>query len=90
MTLYYPAVVLQDEAKTIVKFLDLDQCTGQGTSLEDALEDARYNAVTWIQTEMEEGNDLPLRTEIADLSAEEQKNAKMIAIIMPRNNGWDE
>ena len=59
MTLYYPAVVLQDEAKTIVKFLDLDQCTGQGTSLEDALEDARYNAMTWIQTEMEEGNDLP-------------------------------
>jgi predicted RNase H-like HicB family nuclease len=90
MTLYYPAVVLQDEVKTIVKFLDLDQCTGQGTSLEDALEDARYNAMTWIQTEMEEGNDLPLRTEIADLSAEEQKNAKMIAIIMPRNNDWDE
>ena len=76
MTLYYPAVVLQDEAKTIVKFLDLDQCTGQGTSLEDALEDARYNAMTWIQTEMEEGNDLPLRTEIADLSAEEQKRRK--------------
>lgn len=90
MTLYYPAVVSQDETSTIVKFLDLDQCTGQGTSLEDALEDARYNAMTWIQTEMEEGNELPLRTEIADLSAEEQKNAKMIAIIMPRNNGWDE
>lgn len=91
MTFYYPAVVKKTETGYRVDYIDLDQCYGEGPTLEEALADARYNGVTWIQTEQEDTMELPPQTHPEDY----QKNLKegeeitMIALIMPRE-GWDE
>ena len=91
MTYYYPAVITKkdkDEGYR-VDFLDLDQCFGEARDLEDALEDARYNGVNWILTELEDRMELPAQTHLDDVELAENQTATMIALLMPRD-GWDE
>ena len=60
MTLYYPAIIRNKTSEGYrVDFLDLDDCYGVGPTEEEALADARYNAINWIQLELEDTNDLP-------------------------------
>ncbi len=91
MTYYYPAVITKKdkEAGYRVDFLDLDQCFGEAKDLEDALEDARYNGVNWILTELEDKMELPAQTHLDDVELAENQTATMIALLMPRD-GWDE
>lgn len=89
MTFYYPAIVKKTEEKYRVDFLDLDQCYGEGETEEDALEDARDNAVNWILTEMADNIDLPMQTVMGDVTLNKGERFTMIQIIMPRE-GWDE
>ena len=50
MTLYYPAIIRNKTSEGYrVDFLDLDDCYGVGPTEEEALADARYNAINWIQ-----------------------------------------
>ena len=56
---------------------------------EEALADARYNAINWIQLELEDTNDLPPHTVQADVHLAPGEKYIDMMIIMPRE-GWDE
>ncbi len=90
MTLFYPAIIRNKTEKGYrVDFLDLDQCFGEGPTEEEALADARYNAINWIQLELEDTNDLPTRSVKEDIELIPGERYIDMMIIMPRE-GWDE
>ena len=90
MTLYYPAIIRNKTSEGYrVDFLDLDDCYGVGPTEEEALADARYNAINWIQLELEDTNDLPPHTVQADVDLAPGEKFIDMMIIMPRE-GWDE
>lgn len=90
MTLYYPAIIRNKTSEGYrVDFLDLDDCYGVGPTEEEALADARNNAINWIQLELEDTNDLPPHTVQADVHLAPGEKYTDMMIIMPRE-GWDE
>ena len=89
MTFYFPAIITKREQGFRVDFVDLEGCYGTGNDLESALEDARYQGVNWMLTEMEEHSDLPMQTHLDDIQIQENQTKTMIALRMPRE-GWDE
>ena len=90
MTLFYQAIIRnKTEEGYRVDFLDLDQCFGEGPTEEEALADARYNAINWIQLELADTNDLPARSVEADVALQPGERYIDMMIIMPRE-GWDE
>lgn len=90
MTYYYPAVVTKKKDGYRVDIIDLEDCYGEGGDLEDALENARYAGVTWIQTEVESGSlELPAQTHIDDITLQNNQSKTMLALLMPRE-GYDE
>lgn len=90
MTYYYPAVITKKEKGYRVDIIDLAQCFGEGETQEEALEEARHAGVEWILVEMEDTMELPSQTHLEDLELQENQTSTMIALLMPRNDGWDE
>lgn len=89
MKFFYPAVITKKEEGFYVKFPDLEKCEAFGEDLEDALENARYEGVNWILTELEFGGDLPASTHKNDISLNDNQTVRELLLRMPRE-GWDE
>lgn len=90
MTFYYPAKIQKkSDGNYRVDYFDLDQCFGEGPTEEEALADARANAIDWIQLELSDTNDLPAVTHRDDIVLAPGERFVEMMIIMPRE-GWDE
>ncbi len=90
MTFYYPAKLYKKpEGGYRVEYFDLDQCFGDGATEDEALADARANAIDWIQLELADTNDLPEVTHKDDVQLSPEERFVEMMIIMPRE-GWDE
>ncbi len=90
MTFYYPAKLCKKaDGNFRVDYFDLDGCFGEGPTEDEALADARANAIDWIQLELADTNDLPGVTHKDDVVLAPGERLVEMMIIMPRE-GWDE
>ncbi len=72
MKLVYPAYFspLEESDGYCVTFPDLPGCITQGDNLSDAFEMAEDAAAGWLLDELEDGNDLPKPSKLADIKIE--------------------
>ena len=92
MTFTYPAVFTphkEDEGFHAV-FPDLECCEADGADLEDAIENAREAARSWITVELDEfEGDLPFSTHMDDIPLGEGQLVKQIMVkikLLPDND----
>lgn len=91
MTFIYPAVFTphKDDKGYHVVFPDLECCEADGPDLEDALEDAREAAYTWISVELEDSGELPPQTHGEDMELPEGSFVRQIMVhvkLLPDND----
>lgn len=53
MTFYFPAIIKKTAAGYHVRYVDLQDCFGEGATLDEALDEAREAGVNYILTELE-------------------------------------
>lgn len=89
MTFYFPAIIKKVDTGYRVSFVDLKDCYGEGTSLDEALDDAREAGVNYILTELETDMELPTRTLLVDVRTQEGEEKTDLALVMPRDEQYD-
>ena len=89
MTFYFPAITKKADTGYRVSFVDLMDCYGEGTSLDEALDDAREAGVNYILTELETDMELPTRTLLVDVRTQEGEEKTDLALVMPRDEQYD-
>lgn len=89
MTFYFPAIIKKVDTGYLVSFVDLKDCYGEGTSLDEALDDAREAGVNYILTELETDMELPTRTLLVDVRTQEGEEKTDLALVMPRDEQYD-
>lgn len=91
MKFIYPAVFKKVNNYYEGYFPDLEDCFGRGETLEDALDDAREAATSWIEVELEEEDcHLPPVSDENDLQLEENEVVRNILVNIRFMEGWDE
>ncbi len=82
MIFVYPAVFTpkRDGTGYEASFPDLEMCTAEGRTPEDAADAARAAAGDWISLELEEGFNLPMASDPADLEVPEGGMVKRIMV----------
>lgn len=89
MTLYYP-VILKKLAHTYrAEFCDLDGCYGEGKDMEDALDDARNEGISYILSELDSDALLPPHSEAEEIPLEKGEQLVMLALVLPREENWN-
>ena len=84
MKLVYPAVFTQcieKEGFTVV-VPDLPGCVSEGDSLADAIEMGTDAASGWVLDKMEEGNNIPAASDLADIEVEDGSFKSLIVLDM--------
>ena len=89
MTFYFPAIIKKADTGYRVSFVDLKDCYGEGTSLDEALDDAREAGVNYILTELETDMELPTRTLLVDVRTQEGEEKTDLSLVMPRDEQYD-
>ena len=92
MKFIYPAILHKDESgKYQAVFPDLECCTAEGDTLDDALDNAKDAAYNWIYAElMEDDMDLPPVSDESDLDLKEGEIIRNILVNIRMYEGWDE
>ena len=92
MKFIYPAVFRKtEEGKFYAFFPDLEQCTAEGDTLDDAIEKANEAAYDWISLELsEDDGDLPAISDESDMELEEGDIVRNISVNIRFYEGWDE
>ncbi len=70
MKLVYPACFYEEKKGYSVVFPDLKGCITQGESLEEAMEMAEDAALGWLLISLEDGEELPIPTDIKNIKLE--------------------
>ena len=84
MKLVYPAVFtpcIEKEGFTVV-VPDLPGCVSEGDSLADAIEMGTDAASGWVLDELEEGNNIPAASDLADIEVEDGSFKSFIVLDM--------
>lgn len=84
MKLVYPAVFTQcieKEGFTVV-VPDLPGCVSEGDSLADAIEMGTDAASGWVLDKLEEGNNIPAASDLADIEVEDGSFKSLIVLDM--------
>ena len=84
MTYYFPAII----KKTATGY-HLQDCFGEGATLDEALDEAREAGVNYILTELETDMDLPTRTLLTDVETADGEEKTDLALVMPRDEQYD-
>ena len=92
MKFIYPAVFRENEQGSYNAFFpDLECCTAEGDSLDDAMDKASDAAYNWIYTELtEDAMDLPAVSDESDLDLQEGDIVRNILVNIRLYDGWDE
>lgn len=79
MTFTYPAVFTKHEDNSYsVYFPDLEMCTAEGRTYEEASDNARDQERNWIELELDETGELPASTLPEDIHLEEGSEVHMM------------
>ena len=92
MTFIYPVVLTRrEDGSWEGEFPDLTMCRCEGKTLHDVLEDARQQAYTWIDLELQDENPvMPHVTDIEDLDLADGQEVRSVMIHYRFTEGWDE
>lgn len=91
MRFIYPAIFKKTEDnKYHGYFPDLQDCYGNGDTLEDAVDDANAACVDWITLELEDEGYLPPVSDLDDLELKEGEIVRNIAVTIRLTDGYDE
>ena len=92
MKFIYPAVFRRtDKGTDKVFFPDLEDCFGEGETLDEAIEEANAAAYNWISLELDEDDcQLPPVSDADDLELEEGDIVRNISVNIRFYEGWDE
>lgn len=92
MKFIYPAVFRKTKDGSYHGFFpDLEGCTGDGDTLDEAIERANEAAFDWISLELsEEEPDLPSISDESDLALQEGDIIRNISVNIRFYEGWDE
>lgn len=81
MKLVYPACFYEeDEGGYSVEFPDLLGCITQGDTLEEAIEMAEDAALGWLLDELENGKEIPKKSEIKDIKLKREGFINLILL----------
>lgn len=89
MTYYFPAIIRKTATGYHVRYVDLQDCFGEGVTLDEALDEAREAGVNYILTELETDMDLPTRTLLMDVKTADGEEKTDLALVMPRDEQYD-
>ena len=92
MKFIYPAVFRKTDNGTYKGFFpDLEDCFGEGETLDEAIEEANAAAYNWISLELDEDDcQLPPVSDADDLELEEGDIVRNISVNIRFYEGWDE
>ena len=92
MKFIYPAVFRKTDTGTYKGFFpDLEDCFGEGETLDEAIEEANAAAYNWISLELDEDDcQLPPVSDADDLELEEGDIVRNISVNIRFYEGWDE
>lgn len=92
MKFIYPAVFRKTDKCTYKGFFpDLEDCFGEGETLDEAIEEANAAAYNWISLELDEDDcQLPPVSDADDLELEEGDIVRNISVNIRFYEGWDE
>ncbi len=92
MKFVYPAIIRKNDAGKFQAFFpDLDGCSSQGDTLNDALDLASEALYDWLYAELtEENGQLPHISEASDMELLEGDIVRNIAVNVRFTDGWDE
>lgn len=92
MKFIYPAIFRKTEKGTYLGFFpDLEDCYGEGDTLEEAVEKANEAACDWISLELsEEDGELPSISDPEDMPLMEGDIVRNISVNIRFYEGWDE
>ena len=92
MKFIYPAVFRKTHNGTYKGFFpDLEDCFGEGDTLDEAIEEANAAAYNWISLELDEDDcQLPPVSDEDDLDLKEGDIVRNISVNIRFYEGWDE
>ena len=92
MKFIYPAVFRKTDNGTYKGFFpDLEDCFGEGDTLDEAIEEANAAAYNWISLELDEDDcQLPPVSDEDDLDLKEGDMVRNISVNIRFYEGWDE
>ena len=92
MKFIYPAVFRKTDNGTYKGFFpDLEDCFGEGDTLDEAIEEANAAAYNWISLELDEDDcQLPPVSDDDDLDLKEGDIVRNISVNIRFYEGWDE
>lgn len=92
MKFIYPAVFRKTDNGTYKGFFpDLEDCFGEGDTLDEAIEEANAAAYNWISLELDEDDcQLPPVSDEDDLDLKEGDIVRNISVNIRFYEGWDE
>ena len=92
MKFIYPAVFKKTkDGRYKGIFPDLEDCFGEGDTLDEAIENANAAAFDWISVELsEEAPELPPITDPDDMELEDGDVVRNIQVNIRLYDGWDE
>ena len=92
MKFIYPAVFRKTDKGTYRGFFpDLEDCYGEGDTLDEAIEEANAAAYNWITVELdEEEPNLPSISDPSDLDLTPEDIVRIISVNIRFYEGWDE
>ena len=92
MKFIYPAVFRKTDKGTYRGFFpDLEDCYGEGDTLDEAIEEANAAAYNWITVELdEEEPNLPSISDPSDLNLTPEDIVRIISVNIRFYEGWDE
>lgn len=92
MKFIYPAVFRKTDKDTYKGFFpDLEDCFGEGDTLDEAIEEANAAAYNWISLELDEDDcQLPPVSDEDDLDLKEGDIVRNISVNIRFYEGWDE
>lgn len=91
MKFIYPAIFRKTESGTYWGFFpDLEDCTAEGETLEEAVDNANDAARDWLTVELEDDCPLPSISDESDMNLQEGDVVRNIAVTLRFTDGWDE
>ena len=91
MNFIYPAILRKTDNGWHARFPDLEMCEAEGTTIDETLDNARYEMENWIRAEFEEDDPvLPPISDPEDMDLAEGEEVRNILVVYRFYDGWDE
>lgn len=90
MKFIYPAIIKKTASGYQATMPDLEDCSAEGDSLDEVLDNANAAVLNWIEVELESECYLPPVSDEDDLTLEDGEFVRNICVTMRMSDGYDE